>query len=407
MIIKTPSILVNTLVLININTMNIKCVILGILFFLVMLISCTNKKKADAIQVFNIDMNSVTELKGSNLFSKIELIPLQTTETSLISKVRRIVITDEFVIISDNKNVITVFDKKGQYISNSKSRYGQGPEDYGIMMGFTFNEFSKSIEILTPKHLMCYDIEFNFRTKTELPVEQKVSEKKKGQYFSSIFALDKEKFILLPTTVSNEPHRVLFYNSNKQEISEISYADQVVSGLTQQVDNIHHFNDSVFSFSPLAFTYCFYTIDKNALELKKKFRFDFGKLQIQTTDLKQFKSEKEKADYLAFSSISPLPLRTFFNENFVVSHIRREKQYYTYFIFKKTNSELLVKNNIFDGDSRLPLFETLRNNVLYANININELYKFIDIDLLDKKSFLLLKELKPDDNPCIVKYYLK
>ncbi len=383
-----------------------KNIIRVMLLLLVLLNSCTNKN-ADTIKVINIDMNSVNETDMNQLFSKIELVPLQTTEASLIANIRRMVFANEFIIISDNKNIISVFDRKGQFISNSKKRYGQGPEDYGILMGFTFNEFTKSIDLITPNYLISYDIYFNCINKSKLFTQAKISEKDRGLYFENIFALDKDKYLLLPTTISNDPHRIIFYSKNKQSDIDASYADQVISGLTQQVNNIQSYDDSSYSFSPNGFSYYLYTIDKKTLELKKKFKFDFGSHQVKKEDLKHLKGDREKADFLAFSSTSPLPLRTFFNKDFIVSQIKEGKRYSSYFNSGNRPNGLLMKNNLFEGNKRLPFFETLRNNVLYAQINITELDKFIDLKLIDENSLVLLKQLKPDDNPCIVKYYLK
>jgi hypothetical protein len=378
-----------------------------VITLIVVLGSCS-KGKIDEIQTINIDVNSTVKLESCKVISKIEFIPLQTTDSSLLGNIRQMIFTDEYIIVSDNKSIISVFDEKGKFISNSKKRYGQGPEEYAILMGLSYNKYKNNIEILTPNYLLSYDVRFNYQGKTELPVQKKVSEQKRGQFFEGIYALINEKYILLPTTVSSDPYRIIFFDANTNEvIKEMAYADRVLAALTQQVQNINYFNDSVLSFSPHAFSYYYYTIDLKTYKLNKEFKLDFGNQSVKPEDLASYKSEREKCDYLAFNSKYPLPLRTFFNNNYIVSIIRKEKDYYTFIKSTKASTEIVIKNTLNIGQKQLPFFEALTDNVLYARINPNELEQFVFSDLLDEQGQLLLKNVNPEDNPLIVKYYLK
>jgi hypothetical protein len=379
----------------------------SVLLLSLMLCSCT-KERVDKVPTVSIDISSARELESSILFSKIELIPLETTDSSLVSTIRQMIFTDEFIIMSDNKNIISVFDKKGNFISNSKKRYGQGPEDYGILMGMSLNNHINNVEVLTPNYLMSYDIHFNFKAKSKLPVNIKTSPQKGGQYFGGLFALVKDKYMLLPTTVSNDPYRIVVFDAKKNKIvKEISYADQVVAALTQQVQNINYYNDSILSFSPNAFSYFYYTLDLKTLNLKKQFKLDFGIEHVMPKDLMQFKTEREKCDYLAFDSKFPLPLRTFFNDKYIITLIRKESEYFTYIKQIKTSMDFLIKNKLEKGQRQMPFFEGLIDNILYAKINPDELEKFVDPDLLDKQGRMIFENKDMEDNPVIVKYYLK
>jgi hypothetical protein len=381
----------------------ISCVIT----FIIVLGSCS-KRKVDEIQIINIDMNSTVMLENNKSISKIELIPLQTIDSSLLGNIRQMIFTDTYIIVSDNRSVVSVFDAKGKFISNSKKRYGHSPEEYSILMGFTFNKYNNNIEILTPNYLLSYDVKFNYQGRTVLPVEKKVSDQKRGLLFEGIFAIDNKKYILLPTTVSSDPHSIIFFDANTNEVfKKSSYSDQVIAGLTQQVQNIDYYKDSVLSFSPNAFSYYYYTIDLKTLRLKKEFKLDFGKQSVEPEDLVSYKSEREKCDYLAFNSKYPLPLRTFFNSTKIVSIIRKENDYFTFIKSATASTEVLIKNKLNEGENQLPIFEALIENVLYAKISPNELEQYNLSKFLDEQGRLLLKSVKPEDNPLIIKYYLK
>jgi hypothetical protein len=45
-------------------------------------------------------------------------------------------------------------------------------------------------------------------------------------------------------------------------------------------------------------------------------------------------------------------------------------------------------------------------NVFYACIQPSYIKEYIDMELLDKKGLAILKDLKDDDNPVILKFYL-
>lgn len=385
-----------------------RCYFISCVITVIIVLGSCSKGTVDEIQIINIDMNSTVVLDNNKLISKIELIPLQTIDSSLLDNIRQMIFTDRYIIVSDNKSIVSVFDAKGKFISNSKKRYGLGPEEYSILMGFTFNKHNNNIEILTPNFLLSYDVKFNYIGRTELPIEEKVSDRKRGLRYESIFALNNKKYILLPTTVSSDPHSIIFFDANTNEVfKNMSYSDQVIAGLTQQVQNVNYYMDSVLSFSPNAFSYYYYTIDLKSHRLIKEFKLDFGNQSVTPEDLLSYKSEREKCDYLAFNSKYPLPLRTFFNSTKIVSIIRKDNDYYTFIKSATAPTEVLIKNKLNKGENQLPFFEALIENVLYAKISPNELEQYNLSEFLDEQGRLLLKSVKPDDNPLIVKYYLK
>jgi hypothetical protein len=199
---------------------------------------------------------------GQNLcFSKIELIPLETDEESIIGNERDVIITDQFYIISDHLNIISIFDKKGNFISNSKKKLGAGPEEYHTFMGVSYNSISNSIDIFTPYYLIAYDINFNYLNKVKLPAKPKASEKELSHFFYSSYAINDNESIILPTMVSENPHRIVIYNTKEEKVTkEISYDDDIIAGISSQLINLFPANDSLIYFSPQAFSYVHYTI---------------------------------------------------------------------------------------------------------------------------------------------------
>ncbi|MDR1339660.1 MAG: hypothetical protein LBK58_06380, partial [Prevotellaceae bacterium] len=301
--------------------------------------------------------------------------------------------------------VVSIFDENGNFISNSGNKMGGGPHDYYTFMGFSYNHILNGIDILTPYHLINYDLNFNFINKTNLPAWPKTSEKKLSQFFASSYAVNENESIILPATASENPFRIIIYNTEEERIvKEMDYSDDIVAGINAQITNLYPLNDSLICFSPQALSYVHYIIHKKTLSLEKTFKIDFGKQNIKPSDLNKYETDKEKNDYLFLESEAPLPLRTFFNNEYIVSTIKIKNEYYTYLNLRKTNTVYLFNNR---GKHKTPVFDCLNNNILYAAIQPYELKDYVDLSLLDEKSKKIIENTGDDDNPVIVKYYLK
>jgi len=66
----------------------------------------------------------------------------------------------------------------------------------------------------------------------------------------------------------------------------------------------------------------------------------------------------------------------------------------------------LVKNKYSDN-LKAPQYFTIEDNVLFAIIQPYELSKYVDIKLLNKNDKKVFDTILEDDNPVIVKYFLK
>jgi hypothetical protein len=370
---------------------------------------CTaDKAEVEEYQSVKIDMNKViSNVNYHELFSKIEIVPLQTSDTSLIGRVQKFIITDDYYVVQDQQMIIFVYDKMGNFISNSSKQRGPGPEEYQIFIGMAYNEYTQCIDVITPYYLMSYNTSFQFERKTKLPTYA-ATDKHLSFFFEELFAIEKDKYIIvLPTTVSEDPRRVVLYDLKKGEIiKDVSYENDVIHGLNQQDQAMNNFDNQNLSFSPFALTYFLYTINLESFSLKKKYKLDFGNKSVTIKDLKGFQTERESLDYLAFESKAPLPLRNFFSQKYIVSIIRCSNEYYTFIKQIESNRDYLIKNEHSAEQTNIPIFDELKNDILYSILTPDEL-KNLDTTLCSDEDKMLLDNIKEDDNPVVVKYYLK
>lgn len=79
-----------------------------------------------------LDPEKATGLKAADLFSEIEIIPLETTKASYFNNMADFLITPDRLIFTDNaSNSILIFDKKGKFLHKfKKKKYRLGALQY-------------------------------------------------------------------------------------------------------------------------------------------------------------------------------------------------------------------------------------------------------------------------------------
>lgn len=99
--------------------------------FLLIFAGCQEPLTTVSIDMANA-MERVQEspLLVSNYFSKVEYIPLETTDSSLVGLAPHVVITKDIMVVSSLNQPLKIFDRHtGDYITNVGS-IGQGPKEY-------------------------------------------------------------------------------------------------------------------------------------------------------------------------------------------------------------------------------------------------------------------------------------
>ena len=379
---------------------NLFIIIFATFFFL--FFSCKDDRAVNSITGTEIciDMSSSKKIDMNTIIEKIELIPLETNDSSLIGNLNNILyIKDRYFMTFDRRFRIIVFDQEGNYVSNSKNAEGQGPNLYHIGLSMAYNYFTGNIEVITPEQtILSYDVQFNFVKKETINSEEEV-------IFYKIFPINEDQCILIPAITGQEPNVLFFYDRKKNKMIKKLPYDHVLAKLTQSDVPIRYW-DSGFYFTPTSLSYLGYTIDCKNYNLNPEFRLNFGENNIYKNQLQKFDSDKAVNDYLAFDSPYPLPLQNIFNDLYIMSLIRMKNEYHMFIQSREMGSEILFSTQL-NGGLQMPEFFTIDKHILFALIQPYSIEKNIDVSLLDEKGKRLLKTISEDDNPIVVKYYLK
>ena len=174
-----------------------------IILFLFFTISCKNKKEIESKE-FDYQLN-FKELKypdGQENIKDIDYIPLETTDSSLISSIDKIEFeNDKYYILDKTINSILIFNDKGKF-EKKLNKIGKGPGEYITIFDFDVSKDSKIwIYDNAKSKMIIYDHDFTF-------VEHKLK-----FHFESFIINDSENIIVRNLYSNGNIHnRIALYN---------------------------------------------------------------------------------------------------------------------------------------------------------------------------------------------------
>ncbi|ASB47949.1 6-bladed beta-propeller [Alkalitalea saponilacus] len=117
------------------------------------------------IEVINLQVPQEENfLKSSDYFDSIKIVPLETTEKSLIASINRLVVSHDYIYILDRtSNSVLAFNNCGTFSFRIKS-FGRGPAEYTQIGDFCVDFENERIVVYAhaPMKLLYYDLKGNF-----------------------------------------------------------------------------------------------------------------------------------------------------------------------------------------------------------------------------------------------------
>lgn len=365
------------------------------------LVSACNQSDIQQNVTFQIEPQKGVDY--NKVISRIELIPLDTNSLAYMSELHRCHIYDNHILFHDKNDILYLFDKKGKFISNSRKRFGEGPEDYSLCFSASYNEYSNQIEVLTPVGMITYDSLFNY-TQTLSYAFPGRDNSKEIINFDYLYDVSDSQHLLFPKGNSSSSNKILLYDSKrKQFIDKIEYNIQE-EGITMQEEYVS--NRSFVAFPYINYT--FYEMDYSKFELNKLFTISFGDKGLTNKDIKNLPNTvEERRRYLALECTKYIPTRSFLSGKYLFSLVKEGPLLsdFQMLLFNVANERAVWLDMQYDN-IQFPIIEKFENNIMYGIITNGEVSKYVDTSLLDDKSRDVFKELSDDSNYSIVKYYI-
>ena len=388
---------------------------ISVVLLLVLFCGCSSKDKKMNVEIERIPINVYNiSQDASSFIDKIELVPLETNDSSLLHKYGKVMYdkeTDVYAVYTRDQ-VIFTFSGNGDFISNSKKMQGQGPDEYYMVVDMKFNPYLKGIDLLNPYGtIYTYSSDFKLlgrrKIKPEFPIDH-------------LMALNLEEYIFTyPFLWTNQ--EVAFANLKTQQVYNADYSGTISSGNSMAKDCFYKIGDD-FYFIPPGINYYFYRIDTKGMKLIPIMYLDFGDLEIKEADLPRramgkrvdsdeerarvVKEAQERAQFLRHSNNHIVPLINFFNDDYVyVYFVKSTQGAGSNFIYnRKTKKSFLTKE---DKPFIMNFCFGIVDNVLLSIRQPEYVSRLVDRRLMSTEEIYKMEQLKEDDNPVIIKYYLK
>ena len=370
-------------------------------------VACHNRgvnKESMEVKLSKDNLSSIEEV-----FSEIDICYLgDTVETEISGVVVSVQMRDGIILVEGSEGVLYVYDYSGHFLGNSKNVRGKGRGEFNIMTGYTYNRYSKQIEVLTPVDLLFYDTNFRFLGKKRIPTEYP-EQNKKGTFFRQICDISESRHIMLTSPLENRQNELVLFDSNllKEEYC-ISYNDYEIAEISMQEQSFFELNSQQYLFFPNCVTNKVFIFDSNDESLVSYIKYT-GEDLISAEDVKPYKNNRNKMlEYLAFKSAKIIPLRGMGNESLICTLFKAggtTRDTYTSFFNVKNGNSKTIKNRE-KGVVNLPIFNRIEGDTLYAIVPPEDVKKMETLSILNKKSRQLIKTAPEDGKYAIAKYIL-
>ncbi len=381
--------------------------------------ACSSKPSKTAVDIERIPVEvSNATSDASSFIEKIEIIPLETTDSSLMSGYRKTIYDKNMDIyaIYGKDQVVQTFSGKGEFIGSSRKMKGDGPQEYNMAVDIKFNPYLKGIDLLSP-----YGTIYTYSSTFELIAKRTV---KTDFYFNTLMALSADDYVFVTPPIWTD-QEIIFVNLKTQQSEIANYSGTISSNNTMDRECFYKNGDNLY-FVPHGINYYFYRLDEKKKELNPIIYLDFGDFEIKEEGLpgvavgkrtgtertktdserdRLSKGMRQRAQYIRESAFV-VPLVKFFNDDYVYIYFARGRTGFGgNYIYNRKKREGFVLNE--EKPFIMPPCFGIVDNVLMSIADPYYVSRLVDIHLMSPEEISKMERLNEDDNPVILKYYLR
>ena len=330
---------------------------------------------------------------------KIELIPLETTDNSLISYIEKYdYFEGKHYILDDIQFILFIFDENGNYLNRiAKKGQGQGPGEYRFIYDFGINPQKGQIEMLSPdRFIYCYDFNGMHKKTYDLTSVNPFG-------IQRFQILDDENFIIWAPPYDGEDGLHVISQETGESLNSFWQDINIINACSSDV--LFKYNNEVYFGLPLYNGV--YKVNKEGLE--EAYEWHFGKKTVDisrheiSTGMYNFNRDVEVLiDKLERSVILYECLRHYQNRQYYYVQLRFKRVHdRSFFYEKRTGKSFFFETGV---NSTILYFQ---DDYMIGVLNHNERDKLLNCPLIDEENRQKLLSFKEEDNPYLIKYYFK
>ena len=337
------------------------------------LLGCSSNKKQEPISksgipVINLseDVSTVPSLLLSEVAEKLEIVPLEMTDESVLSDITEMQVTDHNIWIDHGREFyIYRFSRTGKFL-NKIGSIGQGPGEYTNYSTFLVDEDKKEVYIIANTNgVLAYDFEGNFKRKIvdiqmilqlfASPYEQYILNNQKffaTQNFGLYRPIDRDSLWSFVSLGDDFQKKKYFKNpahvgKEEQIIANRANMDRMVNYWMEYLTSVDTYNGQLTLKYPDTDTIYCYDDATNQLLPQYAIFTDEEKGDYEATHL-WFKDRKA-FDYFSIKSYYP-------TKDFIYLVGSKGEEVYTYCYNKKDGSVRLQKRQSAITERDVPWF---------------------------------------------------
>ena len=352
--------------------------------------------------------SSLEETKTSffDLFKKVEIIPLETTEQSLIKFPQKVDCYDDTLYVFDEDLfTVFIFDRTGKYL-NKVDKIGQGPGEYTLIYDFCIDKKNRTINMLSPLGVhYVYDFDAQFVKSYNLPTPPQ-SRYKFGKYSDESYVYWS---MIGPSGEYRDSNLNLISLELNKNLKHFGIKDHHYTQLYTSFP-FHNYNDSLFFMRP--FSNDVYLLSEDGAKIA--YSWDFGK-ETMCIDVVNHKypehPDVNQADMEFYNMFDNGEVKE--AQYCYVLQNQTDKYYYSRVRFAHN-----VRKNLFyeKSSKKTMFFEKTTESISFDPIYFSNEYLVFLIEP-DQKDMMLpvltdgekakLENIDEANNPVLVKCYFK
>ncbi len=363
----------------------------------IFLYGCTPKtEKSTDILSLNEYLNN-KEVNIAEYIDDVYVVPLETTDESLIGSLKKVIITADNIVVFHNDTYATgivIFDKQGRFVSNIS--IGEGPND--IIAPFDVNVDNAKNEILVAQGTgLIKRFDMNGKSNGEYKVP--------ADYAS--FLISNQEFIFFALNTMNVGNDILegkkIYATNRNleiidsdlpENNLPNYGGQLLKAAESAIVS-QGLNDTIYSYSTKA-------------GLSPRFILDYSDKHFDMTDVHDTYSmiiEQSKQNAFIYSG-NYLETR----DHSYMNLINMAEQRILHVFRNNNTGEIIAGSALLTGDSAMPLIQA--PIATYGDYFVSTLEKFnvngiVTSNMISKENAQVINQMKEEDNPILIFYKIK